>query len=217
MTLIKSISGIRGTIGGAVSDNLTPIDAVKFAAAYGMWVKEQRKKTNYRVVIGRDARISGEMIQNLVMNTLIGMGIDVINLGLSTTPTVEVAVPMEHADGGIILTASHNPKQWNALKLLDANGEFLNAAHSQRVLDLAEREDVDFAEVDDLGKITVNNAYFDLHIDEVLALDYVDVEAIKSCKFKVVVDGVNSTGGIVVPLLLERLGVEPIKLHCTPD
>ena len=217
MTLIKSISGIRGTIGGAVSDNLTPIDAVKFAAVYGMWVKEQRKKTNYRVVIGRDARISGEMIQNLVMNTLIGMGIDVINLGLSTTPTVEVAVPMEHADGGIILTASHNPKQWNALKLLDANGEFLNAAHSQRVLDLAEREDVDFAEVDDLGKITVNNAYFDLHIDEVLALDYVDVEAIKSCKFKVVVDGVNSTGGIVVPLLLERLGVEPIKLHCTPD
>ena len=217
MTLIKSISGIRGTIGGAVSDNLTPIDAVKFAAAYGMWVKEQRKKTNYRVVIGRDARISGEMIQNLVMNTLIGMGIDVINLGLSTTPTVEVAVPMEHADGGIILTASHNPKQWNALKLLDANGEFLNAAHSQRVLDLAEREDVDFAEVDDLGKITVNNAYFDLHIDEVLALDYVDVEAIKSCKFKVVVDAVNSTGGIVVPLLLERLGVEPIKLHCTPD
>ena len=217
MTLIKSISGIRGTIGGAVSDNLTPIDAVKFAAAYGMWAKEQRKKTNYRVVIGRDARISGEMIQNLVMNTLIGMGIDVINLGLSTTPTVEVAVPMEHADGGIILTASHNPKQWNALKLLDANGEFLNAAHSQRVLDLAEREDVDFAEVDDLGKITVNNAYFDLHIDEVLALDYVDVEAIKSCKFKVVVDAVNSTGGIVVPLLLERLGVEPIKLHCTPD
>jgi len=217
MTLIKSISGIRGTIGGAVSDNLTPIDTVKFAAAYGMWIKEQREKTNYRVVIGRDARISGEMIQNLVMNTLIGMGIDVINLGLSTTPTVEVAVPMEHADGGIILTASHNPKQWNALKLLDNNGEFLNATHSQRVLDLAKREDVSFAEVDDLGQITVNDAYFDLHIDEVLALDYVDVEAIKACKFKVVVDGVNSTGGIAVPLLLERLGVEPIKLHCTPD
>ena len=217
MTLIKSISGIRGTIGGSVGTNLTPIDIVKFAAAYGTWIKQQRTKAHYRVVVGRDARISGEMIQNLVMNTLIGMGIDVINLGLSTTPTVEVAVPMEHADGGIILTASHNPKQWNALKLLDANGEFLNAAHSQRVLDLAERADVDFAEVDDLGKITVNNAYFDLHIDEVLALDYVDVEAIKSCKFKVVVDGVNSTGGIVVPLLLERLGVEPIKLHCTPD
>jgi len=217
MTLIKSISGIRGTIGGAVSDNLTPIDAVKFAAAYGMWIKEQRKKTNYRVVIGRDARISGEMIQSLVMNTLVGMGIDVVNLGLSTTPTVEVAVPMEHADGGLILTASHNPKQWNALKLLDSNGEFLNATHSQRVLDLAESEEVIFAKVDDLGKITVNDAYFDLHIDEVLDLDYVDVEAIKSCKFKVVVDGVNSTGGIAVPLLLERLGVEPIKLHCTPN
>jgi len=217
MTLIKSISGIRGTIGGAVSDNLTPIDAVKFAAAYGMWIKEQRKKTNYRVVIGRDARISGEMIQSLVMNTLVGMGIDVVNLGLSTTPTVEVAVPMEHADGGLVLTASHNPKQWNALKLLDSNGEFLNATHSQRVLDLAESEEVIFAKVDDLGKITVNDAYFDLHIDEVLDLDYVDVEAIKSCKFKVVVDGVNSTGGIAVPLLLERLGVEPIKLHCTPN
>ena len=217
MALIKSISGIRGTIGGAVSDNLTPIDAVKFAAAYGMWIKEQRKKTNYRVVIGRDARISGEMIQSLVMNTLVGMGIDVVNLGLSTTPTVEVAVPMEHADGGLILTASHNPKQWNALKLLDSNGEFLNATHSQRVLDLAESEEVIFAKVDDLGKITLNEAYFDLHIDEVLELDYVDVEAIKSCKFKVVVDGVNSTGGIVVPLLLERLGVEPIKLHCTPN
>lgn len=217
MALIKSISGIRGTIGGAVSDNLTPIDAVKFAAAYGMWIKEQRKKTNYRVVIGRDARISGEMIQSLVMNTLVGMGIDVVNLGLSTTPTVEVAVPMEHADGGLILTASHNPKQWNALKLLDSNGEFLNATHSQRVLDFAESEEVIFAKVDDLGKITLNDAYFDLHIDEVLELDYVDVEAIKSCKFKVVVDGVNSTGGIVVPLLLERLGVEPIKLHCTPN
>ena len=217
MTLIKSISGIRGTIGGSVSDNLTPIDAVKFAASYGMWIKEQRKKTNYRVVVGRDARISGEMIQSLVMNTLIGMGIDVINLGLSTTPTVEVAVPMEHADGGIILTASHNPKQWNALKLLDSSGEFLNATHSQRVLDLAESEEVNFAEVDDLGKITVNDAYFDLHIDEVLDLDYIDVEAIKSCKFKVVVDGVNSTGGIAVPLLLERLGVEPIKLHCIPN
>ena len=217
MTLIKSISGIRGTIGGSVSNNLTPIDAVKFAASYGMWIKEQRKKTNYRVVVGRDARISGEMIQSLVMNTLIGMGIDVINLGLSTTPTVEVAVPMEHADGGIILTASHNPKQWNALKLLDSSGEFLNATHSQRVLDLAESEEVNFAEVDDLGKITVNDAYFDLHIDEVLDLDYIDVEAIKSCKFKVVVDGVNSTGGIAVPLLLERLGVEPIKLHCIPN
>ncbi len=217
MTLIKSISGIRGTIGGNVSENLTPIDVVKFAAAYGMWVKEQREKTNYRVVVGRDARMSGEMIQNLVMNTLIGMGIDVINLGLSTTPTVEIAVPMEHADGGIILTASHNPKQWNALKLLDNNGEFLNATFSQRVLDLASSEEVTFASVDDLGKITNNQAYFDLHIDEVLKLDYVDASAIASCRFKVVVDGVNSTGGIAVPLLLERLGVEPILLHCHPD
>ena len=217
MTLIKSISGIRGTIGGSVSNNLTPIDVVKFASAYGMWIKEQRQKTNYRVVVGRDARISGEMIQNLVMNTLVGMGIDVINLGLSTTPTVEVAVPMEHADGGIILTASHNPKQWNALKLLDHNGEFLNARFSQRVLDLAEAENVNFENVDNLGKITKNDAYFDLHIDEVLALKYVNVEAIKKCRFKVVVDGVNSTGGIVVPMLLERLGVEPIRLHCNPN
>jgi phosphomannomutase len=217
MTLIKSISGIRGTIGGSVGDNLTPIDVVKFAAAYGMWIKEQRKKNNYSVVIGRDARISGEMIQNLVINTLIGMGIDVVNLNLSTTPTVEIAVPMEHADGGIILTASHNPKQWNALKLLDANGEFLNAKHSQRVLDLAASENIAFSEVDALGKMTVNAAYFDLHIDAVLDLHFVNVKAIRNSRFKVVVDGVNSTGGIVVPMLLERLGVTPINLHCTPD
>ena len=217
MTLIKSISGIRGTIGGSVGDNLTPIDVVKFAAAYGMWIKEQRNKNNYSVVIGRDARISGEMIQNLVINTLIGMGIDVVNLNLSTTPTVEIAVPMEYADGGIILTASHNPKQWNALKLLDANGEFLNAKHSQRVLDLAVSENIAFSEVDALGKMTVNAAYFDLHIDAVLDLHFVNVKAIRNSRFKVVVDGVNSTGGIVVPMLLERLGVTPINLHCTPD
>ena len=217
MTLIKSISGIRGTIGGSVGDNLTPIDVVKFAAAYGMWIKEQRNKNNYSVVIGRDARISGEMIQNLVINTLIGMGIDVVNLNLSTTPTVEIAVPMEHADGGIILTASHNPKQWDALKLLDANGEFLNAKHSQRVLDLAVSENIAFSEVDALGKMTINAAYFDLHIDAVLDLHFVNVKAIRNSRFKVVVDGVNSTGGIVVPMLLERLGVTPINLHCTPD
>ena len=217
MTLIKSISGIRGTIGGSVGDNLTPIDVVKFAAAYGMWIKEQRNKNNYSVVIGRDARISGEMIQNLVINTLIGMGINVVNLNLSTTPTVEIAVPMEHADGGIILTASHNPKQWNALKLLDANGEFLNAKHSQRVLDLAVSENIAFSEVDALGKMTINAAYFDLHIDAVLDLHFVNVKAIRNSRFKVVVDGVNSTGGIVVPMLLERLGVTPINLHCTPD
>ncbi len=217
MTLIKSISGIRGTIGGYIGNNLTPIDAVKFASAYGAWIKEQRTKKSYRVVIGRDARISGEMIQNLVMNTLIGMGIDVIDLDLSTTPTVEIAVPLEHADGGIILTASHNPKQWNALKLLDQKGEFLNSIHCQRVLDIAESNSIEFASVDDLGVITKNHAYFDIHIDTVLDLEYVNTKAISACKFKVVIDAVNSTGGIAIPLLLERLGVEPIKLHCEPN
>ena len=217
MTLIKSISGIRGTIGGSVDTNLTPIDTVKFAAAYGTWIKEQRTKKSYRVVIGRDARISGPMIQNLVMNTLIGMGIDVIDLDLSTTPTVEIAVPLEHADGGIILTASHNPKQWNALKLLDHNGEFLNSDHSQRVLDIAAADSMEFAGVDDLGTITINQAYFDIHIDAVLDLEHVNVKAIIASKFKVVVDAVNSTGGIAIPLLLERLGVEPVKLHCEPN
>ena len=217
MTLIKSISGIRGTIGGAVGDNLTPIDAVKFASAYGTWIKQQRDKDTYRVVVGRDARISGEMIQNLVMNTLVGLGIHVIDLGLSTTPTVEVAVPMEHADGGIILTASHNPKQWNALKLLNAKGEFLNGEEGAKILDIAEGKAMSFADVDRLGKITVNDAYIDLHIDEVLDLELVNVEAIQKAKFKVVVDGVNSTGGIAIPLLLERLGVHPVKLFCEPN
>ena len=217
MTLIKSISGIRGTIGGTVGDNLTPIDTVKFAAAYGTWIKDQRSKEHYRVVVGRDARISGAMVQNLVMNTLIGMGIDVIDLDLSTTPTVEIAVPLEHADGGIILTASHNPKQWNALKLLDQNGEFLNAEHSQRVLDIAAADSMEFADVDDLGAITVNQAYFDIHIDEVLDLELVNVKAIADGNFKVVVDAVNSTGGIAIPLLLERLGVEAVKIHCEPN
>ncbi|WP_225035666.1 phosphoglucosamine mutase [Winogradskyella sp. SM1960] len=216
MTLIKSISGIRGTIGGSVDDNLTPIDAVKFAAAYGTWIKQQRNKENYIVVVGRDARISGEMIQNLVMNTLVGLGIHVIDLGLSTTPTVEIAVPLEHADGGIILTASHNPKQWNALKLLNAKGEFLNGEEGQKILEIADSNSMDFSEVDDLGKITINDAYIDIHIDEVLDLDLVNVDAIKDANFKVVVDGVNSTGGIAIPLLLERLGVEPVKLYCDP-
>ncbi|MGB0980653.1 MAG: phosphoglucosamine mutase [Winogradskyella sp.] len=216
MTLIKSISGIRGTIGGTVDNNLTPIDAVKFAAAYGTWLKQQRNKENYSVVVGRDARISGEMIQNLVMHTLVGLGIHVIDLGLSTTPTVEIAVPMEHADGGIILTASHNPKQWNALKLLNAKGEFLNGAEGQKILEIAAANEMDFAEVDDLGKITINEAYIDIHIDEVLNLPLVNTKAIKAANFKVVVDGVNSTGGIAIPLLLERLGVEPVKLYCDP-
>jgi phosphomannomutase len=217
MTLIKSISGIRGTIGGTVGDNLTPIDAVKFASAYGTWIKQQRNKENYRVVVGRDARISGEMIQNLVMNTLVGLGIHVIDLGLSTTPTVEIAVPMEHADGGIILTASHNPKQWNALKLLDAKGEFLNAEEGAKILKIAEADTMSFADVDSLGKITVNDAYIDMHIDEVLAMDLVNKEAIEKANFKVVVDGVNSTGGIAIPMLLERLGVHPVKLYCEPN
>ncbi|MBV7270574.1 phosphoglucosamine mutase [Winogradskyella luteola] len=216
MTLIKSISGIRGTIGGPVEENLTPIDAVKFAAAYGTWLKQQRQKENYRVVVGRDARISGEMIQNLVMNTLVGLGINVIDVGLSTTPTVEVAVPMEHADGGIILTASHNPKQWNALKLLNHKGEFLNGAEGQKILEIAESNNMNFAEVDDLGKITKNEAYIDMHIDEVLDLPLVNKKAIEAANFKVVVDGVNSTGGIAIPLLLERLGVHPVKLYCEP-
>ncbi len=216
MTLIKSISGIRGTIGGFQGENLTPIDAVKYAAAYGSWVKQQREKNNYTVVVGRDARISGNMMQQLVMNTLIGLGIHVVDLDLSTTPTVEVAVMLEHADGGIILTASHNPKQWNALKLLNHKGEFLDANEGQKILDIAENDNINFSEVDDLGKITSNQAYIDLHIDEILDLSLVDVEAIKKAKFKVVVDGVNSTGGIAVPALLEALGVEPIKLYCNP-
>ncbi len=216
MTLIKSISGIRGTIGGSVGENLTPIDAVKFASAYGTWLKQQLKKDSYRVVVGRDARLSGEMIQNLVMHTLVGLGIKVIDLGLSTTPTVELAVPLEHADGGIILTASHNPKQWNALKLLDAKGEFLNAEEGAKILKIAESDDMSFAEVDDLGEIMTNDAYIDIHIDEVLELPLVNKKAIEACNFKVVVDGVNSTGGIAIPLLLEALGVEPVKLYCDP-
>ncbi|GER59075.1 phosphoglucosamine mutase [Patiriisocius marinus] len=216
MTLIKSISGIRGTIGGTQGDNLTPIDAVKYAAAYGAWVKQQRNKDEYRVVVGRDARISGSMMQQLVMNTLVGMGIHVIDLDLSTTPTVEMAVMMEHADGGIILTASHNPKQWNALKLLNNKGEFLNADAGQEILDLAENADLEFAEVDDLGEIHRNDAYIDLHIDEILQLDLVNKEAIEKANLKVVVDGVNSTGGIAIPLLLEALGVQSVKLYCNP-
>jgi len=217
MTLIKSISGIRGTIGGTPGNNLTPIDAVKFAAAYGTWLKNDRSKETYRVVVGRDARISGTMIQELVMNTLIGLGIHVIDLGLSTTPTVEIAVPMEHADGGIILTASHNPKQWNALKLLNHKGEFLNGVEGAKILKIAESENMTFAQVDDLGKITQNDAYIDLHIDEVLDLELVDVNAIKAAKFKVVVDGVNSTGGIAIPRLLDRLDVIPVELYCEPN
>jgi len=174
MTLIKSISGIRGTIGGKPGENLTPIDAVKFAAAYGIWLKEYSSSEDLKVVIGRDARLSGEMIQNLVVSTLVGLGINVVDVDLSTTPTVEIAVPIENADGGIILTASHNPKQWNALKLLNERGEFLDAAQGAKILAIAEKEDFDFCAVDDLGKVVRNDAYIGIHIEEVLALDLVN-------------------------------------------
>jgi len=217
MTLIKSISGIRGTIGGHTGDNLTPVDAVKFASAYGTFLKNNSDKEKLTVVIGRDARISGPMIHNLVINTLIGLGINVIDLGLSTTPTVEVAVPMESADGGIILTASHNPKQWNALKLLNAKGEFLSGDDGAKILEIADAEAFNFADVDSLGEITINDAYMDIHIDEVLNLPLVDAEVVKKAGFKVVVDGVNSSGGIIIPKLLEQMGVEVVKLYCEPN
>ena len=216
MTLIKSISGIRGTIGGKVGFNLTPIDAVKFASAYGTFLKNNSTKEQLKVVIGRDARISGPMIHQLVMHTLVGLGIDVIDLGLSTTPTVEVAVPMEEADGGIILTASHNPKQWNALKLLNDKGEFLSGAEGEIILQIADQESYIFAEVDRLGTITERKDYMDIHIEEVLKLKLVDVAAIQKRQFKVVVDGVNSSGGVVIPALLRKLGVEVIELYCEP-
>lgn len=199
-----------------MGDNLTPLDAVKFAAAYGSWLKDYSKKEKLCVVIGRDARLSGEMVQNLVVSTLMGLGIDVIDLGLSTTPTVEIAVPLEKADGGIILTASHNPKQWNALKLLNEKGEFLDAEQGAKILELAEREVFEFAEVDDLGTVVSNDSYMDIHVDEVLNLSLVDAQTIKNAGFKVVVDGVNSTGGIAIPKLLGELGVEVVKLYCDP-
>jgi len=218
MTLIKSISGIRGTIGGKVDDGLTPIDTVKFAAAYGSWlINRNPEVAKVKVVIGRDARISGEMISNLVISTLVGLGIDVINLDLSTTPTVEVAVVMESAHGGIILTASHNPKQWNALKLLNEKGEFISGKDGEEVLAIAENESFLFADVDDLGKVTKDDSYLKKHIDAILNLPLVDKKAIEAADFKVVVDAVNSTGGIFVPALLEALGVKQItKLYCEP-
>jgi len=217
MTLIKSISGIRGTIGGITGDNLTPVDAVKFASAYGTFLKNNSDKEKLTVVIGRDARISGPMIHTLVANTLVGLGINVIDLGLSTTPTVEIAVPMEKADGGIILTASHNPKQWNALKLLNKKGEFLSGADGAQILEIADAEAFDFADVDNLGEIISNDAYMDIHIDEVLNLPLVDAELVKKAGFKVVVDGVNSSGGIIIPKLLEQMGVEVVRLYCEPN
>lgn len=218
MTLIKSISGIRGTIGGEVNQGLTPIDTVKFASAYGTWLKNHNPNKRLKVVIGRDARPSGQMVSDLVSSSLIGLGIDVVNLGLSTTPTVEIAVPMENADGGIILTASHNPKQWNALKLLNEKGEFISGAEGNELLEIAEKASFKFAEVDDLGVVTNDDSYLQKHIDAVLALPLVNVEAIKNANFSVVIDAVNSTGGIFIPALLEALGVNHItKLYCEPN
>lgn len=218
MALIKSISGIRGTIGGVPDENLTPIDAVKFAAAYGFWLKNHVHKTRIKVVVGRDARLSGEMVQNLVQYTLIGLGIDVVDLGLSTTPTVEVAVTMEQADGGIILTASHNPKQWNALKLLNNQGEFLNAQEGEEILRIAADNSAVFAEVDALGTLSHNDTYIQRHIDAALSLlPLATIEAIRQRHFRVVVDAVNSTGGIAIPQLLERLGAEVLPLYCEPN
>lgn len=215
MTLIKSISGIRGTIGGKSGDNLTPVDIVKFAAAFGTLLKKNGPKT--KVVIGRDARMSGEMVSTLVCSTLQGLGIDVVDLGLSTTPTVEIAVPLEKASGGIILTASHNPGQWNALKLLNAKGEFISGAEGEEVLKLASHEDFEFAAVDALGKYTPNDAYIKKHIDLILKHKLVDVKAIKNAKFKIAVDAVNSSGGIAVPQLLKALGVKKVvELYCEP-
>ncbi len=216
MTLIKSISGIRGTIGGKPGEALTPIDVVKFTAAFGSFIK-QRSGIN-RIVVGRDARISGEMVRNLVVGTLQSIGMDVIDLGLSTTPTVEIAVPGERAGGGIILTASHNPAQWNALKLLNGEGEFINDEEGKQVLEMAENFEFSFADVESLGQVLYDNTYLQKHIDQVLALELVDVEAVRKANFNIAVDAVNSTGGIFVPALLEALGVTKIhKIHCLPD
>ncbi|MBI3509796.1 MAG: phosphoglucosamine mutase [Bacteroidetes bacterium] len=217
MALIKSISGIRGTIGGDPGDGLSPVDIVKFSAAFGMWTKKRSGKKKCRIVVGRDARISGDMVNRLVTGTFCGLGIDVVDIGLSTTPTVEMAVPNEKAAGGIILTASHNPKQWNALKLLNEKGEFISAADGEEVLGIAAAEKYFFAEVGNLGKVETNNDYFQFHIEKILALPLVDVKAITEKKFRVAIDAVNSTGGIVVPMLLNALGVEDItKIHCDP-
>ena len=215
MTLIKSISGIRGTIGGSTGDNLTPLDVVKFASAYGMWLKN-RASGSLKVVVGRDARMSGAIVQNLVQSSLLSLGIDVVDLGLSTTPTVEIAVPLENASGGIILTASHNPKQWNALKLLNEKGEFVSAADGAEILSIAENEGFDFAQVDDLG-VSVEKDYLQIHIDAVLALSTVDVKLVEKVNFKVVIDAVNSTGGIYIPALLRQMGVEVVELYCEPN
>ncbi len=218
MSLIKSISGIRGTIGGQSGDGLSPLDIVKFTAAYASLIRSTSTKKSNKIVVGRDARISGEMVNSLVVGTLMSMGFDVVDLGLATTPTTEIAVVAENACGGIILTASHNPKQWNALKLLNENGEFLNAVEGEQVLQIAADESVMFADVDSLGALIYNETYNRKHIESVLALPLVDVEAIRSAGFRVAIDCVNSVGGVIIPMLLEALGVKSIeKLYCEPN
>ena len=218
MTLIKSISGIRGTIGGVVGDGLNPLDIVRFTAAYATQIKASKQTSSNKIVVGRDARISGEMVNQLVIGTLLGMGFDVVNIGLASTPTTELAVTMEKAAGGIILTASHNPKQWNALKLLNEKGEFLNAVEGENVLKIAAEESFTFSEVDDLGKLSEDFSYTEKHIKSVLSLDLVDVEAIKKGDFSVAIDCVNSVGGTAIPALLNALGVTKIeKLFCEPN
>jgi phosphomannomutase len=218
MTLIKSISGIRGTIGGDPGDALTPLDIVKFTSAYAAWIKESSDKSKLKVVLGRDARVSGEMVDTLVSGALMGMGVDVLNLGLASTPTVEIAVSMEEADGGIILTASHNPGHWNALKLLNSRGEFISAAEGQRILDIIKTEKYDYAQVENIGQVISIPGYGQKHIDRILALDLVDPDVIRKAGLKVVVDCVNSVGGLILPALLEQLGVaEVVELYCEPN
>ena len=218
MPLIKSISGIRGTIGGASGEGLNPLDIVKFTAAYGMWAKKNATVASKKIVVGRDARISGEMVDKIVCGTLLGLGFDVLNIGLASTPTTELAVTMEKASGGIILTASHNPKQWNALKLLNEKGEFLNDADGKEVLRIAEMEEFSWADVDNIGKQTDDFSFNKKHIDSILALKLVDVEAIRKANFRVAIDCVNSVGGVCLPELLEALGVkEIVKLYCEPN
>ena len=218
MTLIKSISGIRGTIGGNVGDGLNPVDIVRFTAAYATYIKNNKTTNSNKIVVGRDARISGQMVNEIVTGTLLGMGFDVVNIGLATTPTTEIAVTMENAAGGIILTASHNPKQWNALKLLNEKGEFLDASAGEMVLKIASDESFSFAPVDELGKLTENYDYTRKHIESVLALDLVDAEAVRAAEFSVAIDCVNSVGGIAIPELLNALGVKNIeKLYCEPN
>ena len=216
MTLIKSISGIRGTIGGRTGDTLNPLDIVKFTTAYATFIRRHTTNGSGKIVVGRDARMSGQMVDSIVSGTLVGMGFDVLNIGLATTPTTELAVTMSGADGGIIITASHNPRQWNALKLLNSHGEFLTKADGNEVLDIAEREDFEYAEVDHLGKIINDSSFDDRHIESVLNLNLVDAEAIRKAGFKVCVDSINSVGGVILPKLLDRLGVEYKFLNADP-